>query len=79
MMPAIARAMSITRIETTIIPKDNFDEVSGGEDPDALGNDTQLTRLVLKYCCGGKFPLQMEVSRRTCRLFIYKVTRVKSI
>ena len=38
MTPAIARAMSITRIEITIIPKDNFDEVSGGEDPDTLGN-----------------------------------------
>ncbi|MDQ3854264.1 MAG: hypothetical protein M3299_15720, partial [Thermoproteota archaeon] len=41
--------------------------------------DIQLTRLVLKYCCGGKLPLQIEVSRCTWRLFIYKVTRVKSI
>ncbi len=39
MTPAIARAMSITRIETIIIPKDkNFNAVSGGEDPDTLGN-----------------------------------------
>ena len=55
MTPAIARAMSITRIETTIIPKDNFDAVSGGEDPlTHWAMDTQLTRLVLKYYCGGR-------------------------
>jgi hypothetical protein len=48
MTPAIARAMSITRIETTIIPKDNFDAVSGGEDPDALGNGYTANEVGLK-------------------------------
>ena len=48
MTPAIARAMSITRIQTTIIPKDNFDAVSGGEDPDALGNGYTANEVGLK-------------------------------
>jgi hypothetical protein len=48
MTPAIARAMSITRIETTIIPKDNFDAVSGGQDPDALGNGYTANEVGLK-------------------------------
>ena len=48
MTPAIARAMSITRIETTIIPKDNFDAVSGGEDPDALSNGYTANEVGLK-------------------------------
>lgn len=48
MTPAIARAMSITRIQTTIIPKDNFDAVSGGQDPDALGNGYTANEVGLK-------------------------------
>jgi hypothetical protein len=52
--------------------------VDGGQ-PDALGEGLQQAGLVLKYYCGSKFPLWMELSRHTWRLSICKETHVKSM
>ena len=52
--------------------------LAGGGQPDALGEGfTASGGLVLKYSCGSKFPLWMELTRHTWRLSICKETHVK--
>lgn len=54
--------------------------LAGGGQPYALGEGfTSSGGLVLKYSCGSKFPLRLEVTRHTWRLSICKETHVKSM
>jgi hypothetical protein len=51
----------------------------GGGQPDAPGEGFTAKGLVLKYSCGSKFPLWMELTKHTWRLSICKETHVKSM